>query len=296
MKFHVTNIEPAGYRFAYFLDNVARMLVYGLESLGHDCSLGQNNVEPDCTNIIVGGHLLTRPEDVEKILSSGASYIVCQSEIIRSDGVNLLRNKEKMELVYMPLLHGATAVWDGSPENLQPLARRGIQASQFLGGYHPSFEEVTRKNKRDIDFLFVGSPTPHRRDLMQQLRDRGYRVTSLFDARAMYRNDAIARTKVHLAPGQGDTMDHFPWSRVCFLLNNRGLVVVERCRDQEWLEHCFVTTDAGNWCDACIETLQRQDRLEFEEQCYQRFRQMPFTDRLAGLLEETNTVKLAMNA
>ena len=135
MRIHVANIEPQGYRFPHFLDHLVKLVAFGLESLGHNCSIAQNNLEPNCLNVIVGGHLITRSEDIEKILSSGIQYIVLRSEIIRPDGINLLRNYDQMQQVYLPLLHGAVGVWDGSPENLPALAERGIQAQAFRGGY-----------------------------------------------------------------------------------------------------------------------------------------------------------------
>jgi hypothetical protein len=146
---------------------------------------------------------------------------------------------------------------------------------------------VRPKLEKDIDFLFYGSITPYRQKLLERLCERGHRVTSVFDPRAIHRNDLIARTKVHVAPTQGPGMEHFAYGRVGYLLNNSGLVVVERCHDQEWLEHCFITATNRNWVDICEQTLLRNDRDMIREEFAERFRSLPFTEQMQRLLDES---------
>ena len=58
-----------------------------------------------------------------------------------------------------------------------------------------------------------------------------------------------------LQPNQGPGINHIT-AKTVYLLNNRSVVVVERCHDQEWIEHCFPSADAEEWADLCMETLQ----------------------------------------
>jgi hypothetical protein len=207
--------------------------------------------------------------------------------MIKPDGINVARNKEQMETVYLPLLMGAAAVWDGSRDNIAALERYDIRATYLVGGYHPAMEEIIHKKNKDIDFLFYGSITPHRREMLRALEQRGCQVCVTFDVRAIYRNDLIARAKVNLSPGQGAGMGQLPWSRICYLLNNGSLCVVERCHDQAWLEHCFLSASTDHWIDLCRDTLHRPDRCQIAEEFAERFRKMPFADRLAEVLESS---------
>jgi hypothetical protein len=286
MKFHICNIEPQGYRWGHFLDDFCRLVCYSLETLGHTCSMGCNQIEPERTNIVFCGHLLGAPEHVSMIADS-CRYIAVQHEVLNPSGVNLSNNPEHFQQVYLPFLRRAIGVWEGIPRNLVPLERLGIRAAFFRGGYHPALKEVPRKHEQDIDFLFYGSITPYRRQMLQQIADLGFRVVSVFDVRAPYRNDLIGRAKVNLAPMQGPGMQHFAYGRVCYLLNNRSLVVVERCEDQEWLEQCFVSSSAEHWTETCAQTLSRTDRESLRDEFSERFRLFPFTLQVERLLEQT---------
>jgi hypothetical protein len=289
MKFHIASAEPKGFPFGHFLDDFCRYLYHGLQSLGHDCTLGHNRLERGRMNIVLGGHLLTLPQDLDAIAGQGP-YIAIQSEIVKRDEINLFRepkDRERYQKIYLPFLKRAHAVWEGAPGNVDVLESLGIRARLLLGGYHPAMEEIVPKRDKDVDFLFYGSVTPHRRDLLEALKRRGYRLEVLFDVRPIFRNDLIARTKVNLAPAQGQGMDHLAWGRICYLLNNRALVVVERCRDQQWLEHCFPSAETRDWVDLCEQTLQRADRDQLCHEYTNRFRGMAYTEQLKKALDET---------
>ena len=91
MKFHIASAEPKGFPYGHFLDDFCRYLCHGLESLGHDCTIGYNRLDSGRMNIVLGGHLLTSPQDVEAIAGQGP-YIAIQSEIVKPDQLNLFRD------------------------------------------------------------------------------------------------------------------------------------------------------------------------------------------------------------
>ena len=284
MKFHICNIEPQGYRFGHFLDDACRLTCYSLESLGHSCSMGCNQIEPERVNIIFCGHLLRTIEEVDTIAGSCA-YIAMQHEVLQADGVNLTQDTAHFQNVYLPLLRRGIAVWDGTHLNRPMSEKLGLASAFYRGGYHLAMEEIRPKRERDIDFLFYGSLTPYRKRMLERLSERGHHVVAVFDPRATYRNDLIARTKVNLAPIQGPGMEHFAYGRVCYLLNNQSLVVVEKGPDQEWLQDCFVSASSEHWVDICEQTLTRSDREEIRREFYARFRKLPFNEQMQNLLE-----------
>ena len=286
MRFHLCNVEPQGYAWGHFLDDFCRLVCYSLETLGHTCTMGCNQIEPERINIIFGGHTLGTVEHVDTIAGS-CQYIALQHEILNPDGINLSRNQQHFEQVYLPFLRRSLAVWEGIPRNLAPLQKLGIKTAFFRGGYHPAMEEVRPKLERDIDFLFYGSITPYRRAMLERLSERGHLVIAVFDSRATYRNDLIGRAKVNLAPVQGPGMEHFAYGRVCYLLNNQSLVVVQRCEDQSWLDACFIPAAEYDWVDVCEQTLLRPDRDALQKENCARFRRIPFTEQIQRLLEST---------
>lgn len=285
MKFNITVIDPKGFPWTHFLFDGCKFFCHALEELGHDCSIRLNNLEPSRLNILVGGHHLASPEHVLQIAGAG-DYIVYQSEIIREDTVNLSSDRQQFERVYLPLLQRARSVWEGTPLNVPILESLGCRTQTYVGGYVQAMEEIVHKRTKDIDFLFFGSLTPHRKEILGELEARGHSLVSVFDLHPFYRNDLIARTKVPLAPRQSTAMNHLPYGRICYLLNNRLPVVVEQCVDQGWLEDCFFWADTDAWVDLCIETLRRPDLKEATEEKYERFRSMRFADQIARLLDE----------
>jgi hypothetical protein len=286
MKFHVCNIEPQGYPFGHFLDDSCRLFSSALESLGHSCSIGCNRLEPDRMNIIFCGHLLRSPDEVNTV-AGACRYIAIQHEVLKEDGVNLTQDTAHYHQVYLPFLRRAHCVWEGTARNKPILDRMNLRSVIFRGGYHPGLEDVRPKRERDLDFLFYGSVTPHRRRMLERLTERGHQVVAIFDHRSTYRNDLIARAKVNLAPIQGPGMEHFAYGRVCYLLNNQSLVVVEKGFDQEWLQDCFISASADNWVDICEQTLSRSDQNEIRAEFCDRFRRLPFVEQMQNLLDQS---------
>ncbi|MFA7012885.1 MAG: glycosyltransferase [Desulfobacterales bacterium] len=284
MRFSISVIEPAGYKYSHFLYDLCKYLCFSIESSGYDCCILRNKLAGDRTNILVGAHIQSDPSLLNQVKQNGA-YIVLNTEIITGDSINNWSVQKTFSDVYLPLMRQASAVWTGVQKNIEALKKLNIEADQILWGYHPLMEEIHDKKNKDIDFLFCGSITPHRKKLLDQLTDRGCKVVTMFDDAAMYRNDLIARSRVNLAPNQGPGMNHLGGGRVLYLINNHAIVVVERCIDQCRYEHCFLSADTEQWVDLCMETLHRPDLAQVTEEYYERFKKIPMADLIAPLLE-----------
>jgi len=278
-------IEPEGSKYAHFLYDICKYLCYGIESAGYSCCILRNRLASDRVNVLMGAHNLTDPTIAETIKKTGP-YILLQSEIITGDTINHWPHQKAFQDIYLPLMREASAVWTGVQANVEALKNLEIEADLLLTGYHPLMEEIHHKTDKDIDFLFCGSITPHRKKLLDELRARGGNVFTMFDDAAMYRNDLIARAKINLAPNQGPGMNHFGGSRVLYLLNNRSLVVVERCFDQAMYEHCFPWAETEHWVDLCLATLNRPDLKQITEEYYQRFKEIRMVDLISPLIEK----------
>lgn len=288
MQFNITIIDPPGFAFGHFLFDACKLICYGLESLGHDCSISRNQVVPGRTTILVGGHLLPSLRDVEAIAATGP-FIVYQTEVLQLGAINTWRSVEQEEhfdTIYMPLLQKALAVWEGTKSNIPVVESFGGRGYHLLGGYHPGLCEIIHKRNPDVDFLFYGSVTEHRKRMLDPLLARGHNLIVLQADAALFRNDWIARTKVHLVPRQGDTMNHLAWGRIGYLLNNGCLPVVERALEQDWLQACFLWSETEQWIELCEHTLYRADRREVCSELTAKYQQIPFTQHLEQVLDE----------
>jgi tetratricopeptide (TPR) repeat protein len=283
MRFSICLVDYEG-SFAHFLYDICKYICYGIESAGYDCCISKSRLDPDRINILVGSHHLADPGLVEKIKNTG-KYVLFQTEIITGDTINNWPVQKAFSEVQLPLMRNATSIWTGAVSKAR-LQEMGIQSEIFTMGYHPAMEEIQPKRNKDIDFLFCGSITPHRKMLLEALTARGSTVVTLFDDAAMYRNDLIARTRVNLAPNQGPGMNHFSGSRVLYLINNRSIVVVERCHDQAMYEHCFPSADTSRWVNLCMETLRRPDLAQITEDYYERFKKIRMVDMIEPLIDK----------
>lgn len=279
-RFNVTLIDPDGYKFAHFLHYFSRLIANGLESLGYDTIMTRNHFTPDRTTIVVGAHLVFHSETADRIANNGP-YIVLQTERIKTHRTTFWSNGS-FESVYIPFMNRAQATWEVLPDQIETLNELGVRAELFLGGYEPALDEIRRKKNKDIDFMFYGSPHTHRTELFEKLTSRGHTLVNLFDDHAIFRNDLIARTRVNLCTADA----HFPWPRVCYLLNNQALVVVEKCADAEWLEDCFESAPTDQWVDVCEHALLRKDRQEVTDAYFERYRSRPFKNILEVLLSK----------
>ena len=285
MRFNLVVIEPKGYPHGHFFDDCVRLVQCGLEGLGHDVTLSISRILTDRINVIWGVHL----QDINTVqaIADAGPYIAIQSEVMREGGLNAWRNQTQLEEVYMPFLCNTVAIWDGKPTCVSVLKRMGLPVHLLPFGYHPQLEDLPRKANKDVDFTFFGSVTPHRAKLIDTLKRAGGRVDVMFDTRKYFRDDLLARTKVHLAPLQSLELNQFSGQRVCYLLNNRGLCVVERSSDQEWLEHCFETASTEAFADICLQTLHRADREQLAATYFDRYREMRLEDGMQRLLDES---------
>ena len=283
MKFNVVILSFDGYPYTHFFFDTAKLFVNAIESLGYDCVLSKNHLDLSRMNILFGCHLIG--QNGIDLTQSNLNYIVLQSEIIKQNQINLANNHSQFQNVYLPIMRNAKAVWDNHEDQVNLLKNMGINAFGFKTGYHPSLNEITHKNKKDIDFLFYGSITDYRREMIFKLKEKNKNVAVLFDDIGIYRNDYIGRTKIHLNIKQSEQMSQLPFWKISYLLNNGGLVVSETCDDQKWLQDCFLHADSKNFFDLCIDTLNRNDIDSLAKEKCDHFKKIPMTDFVKPLIE-----------
>jgi len=216
MKFQVVLLAPPGYRHAGALAEMAETVSLGLRALGHAAPLVVNELTPDATNILLGGHLLP----------------AAMLEALPADTV--FYNLEQVEpplFEWAPHLRAAFSrfeTWDYSQRNLDRLGELGIEGRFHLlpVGTVPEMTRIPPAPAQDIDVLFYGAVNEHRRRVLKAIQDRGLRVAAVFGCYGAERDGLIARAKlvINLHKHQAQV---FEIVRVSYLLANRKAVVTE---------------------------------------------------------------------
>jgi hypothetical protein len=277
-------IEPEGRKHAHFLHDLGKYVCFTFECAGYECCIVKNRVFSDRVNIIIGGHHVDSTLQVEDIAKAG-KFVMIQSEMLGDDTINNWPIQERYSNVYLPLLKKASVVWDGQEQNRYRLKKMGIDPVHTQFGYLPQLEEIKHKKNKDIDFLYYGSITPHRKKMLDALKAKGGKIYVDFDSTAIYRNDLIARTRVNIAPVQSPELNHLTGTRILYLINNRSIVVVEHCKDQGYVEHCFPSANTDEWVDLCIETLKRPDLDKITQVYYERFKKLDLSHEVNKIVE-----------
>src|SRR5260370_468578 len=134
LRYNVTLVDPAGYKFAYVLADICRIVASGIRSLGHRCDLTTNNIDPGAVNIIVGTHLLS-PQDLTMVQQSGSKYIALHTEWLSPGDppyqVKSTFQGNNFEPTQRPCLEGALAVWEAWKSNIQMISRFDIPPDRF---------------------------------------------------------------------------------------------------------------------------------------------------------------------
>ncbi len=284
MRWNLTVIDPPGFPFTHFLFDSVRMVAFSLEDLGLDVSITQNKLEPDRVNVLCGVHLLRDERDAEAILDTGSPFVVLQTEMVHGRTINREAG-DRLDRVILPLCREARAVWDSSPENLHALAALGIEARLLRFGYQAKMQEIRHRASKDLDFMWYGSITEHRRKVLSELSQLGYRVATVFDAAPLYRNDLIARSEIILTLRQSEAMTHLPHARVLYAVANECVVAGDCGENQEPLEDVFVWSRERGVIDLLRSTRARSDLRELAATHRSRLASRPMKDFMAPLIE-----------
>ncbi len=288
MKFNLTILEPPDYKHAHFLFDSAKYIAYSLESLGHSCSIKSNYADAGRINILFNAHKADR-KTVELLTSGSIRYIVHQGELLTPDGGVNHSGKEHFETCYLPLLRGALDVWDWNSQHVEILSARGVQASILEYGFHSNMEEIRPKTDRDIDLLWYGSITPHRKAMLDRLIRQGMNVVSVFDPVSFYRNDLMARSKIVLALKQDSGHAHVPAGRALYGANNRIFIAGELATTQHWMNSLWSSASAEELPDLLQSLLASTTRNQIADERFEYLRKYPMTEYLAPLVEKLSS-------
>jgi hypothetical protein len=284
MRFNVVLIDPPSARFGHFLFDLLRLLQGGLEDLGHRCTLRRNTIERGAVNVLVGVHLLEDGRLLDALLDAGSPYVIVQTERLTAGGFNHVPDPRFDEL-FVPLAQRAAGIWEGLADNVSALAKLGIESRLLRAGFTERLCQFTPRAERDVDFAFVGSMTPHRRNVLETLRRLGYRVEVLFDDGAPFKNDLFSRTEVNLTLRQHEGQPHLPVGRLLYLVHNRCLVAGDTGEGDEAYRAMFVHERERDVIEMLRRTRANPDRHALADAAFEALRAMPMAAELAPLVE-----------
>ena len=252
-KYAVILVCPENYIHSLGLLEIAETINYGLLNIGIDSILTDNFTTPDRNQIIIGGHLIHMLPNA----SIDSNAIIYNFEQIDSD--SLWVNDS-----YITLLK-SHPVWDYSKRNIELLKNFNVFNTTHVPlGYAKQLSRIIIEEKQDIDILFYGSINPRREHILNQLKNYGLNVKTLFGIYGSERDQLIAKSKIVLNIHFYETKI-FEIARISYLLTNGVCIVSESGLSPE--EDDFKKADALLLCEYdllvhnCLMILNDTNRL-----------------------------------
>lgn len=218
MKFAVTIVSPPGYPHAEAFREVAESLHHGLLALGHESLITPLGDLPGRRHIVLGANLL-----VHHPLPLAPDAILYNLEQVQPGSPWF-----PPELLALLRRH---TLWDYSERNAAALRALGVAVARVVPiGCVPELTRITPAAQQDLDVLFIGTASPRRQQVIDQMGALGLRVGAAFGIYGADRDALVARARLQLNVHFYDAKV-LEMVRLSYLLANGCAVLSEHSAD-----------------------------------------------------------------
>ncbi len=284
-------------------------LKYALESCGHVADI-EYEFSPGHINIVLEYFKDDFVTKVENSWCPGTGLIVIATEFLTGATFNDIyqdssETQEKGDHNvrrdfwqnrhdnFVRLLPRMNAIWHVADQQV-PLYQQafpGKIVEYMPHGYVDGFATVRHRSDeaKDIDVLFTGTMTSHRKNVLTSLSDAGLKVVAsvLFTA-PFHREDLVARSKLVLNIKQHPDWRHESVTRLFYHLCNDSLLITDQCDFPTDL-HCYMNKVADSWLATVQEQLELGCFTERAVEARQRFaHEQPAAELFSPLLHKSN--------
>lgn len=255
----ISIVRPKGYQHVDCFVPLVSSLANAFESVGYKVNVLYNVYTSEHTSVVVGAHLLENPLELVDLKKA----IIYNFEQISPESHWITKNYFKA-LSTIPY-------WDYSSVNIKNAlaVNNRIQAHHVPFAYAAPLDytyaarDCFRVVPKDIDVLFFGSMNERRAKIIDQLRDMGLKVQSVFGVYGSELSVLIHRAKVVLNMHYYES-SIFEAVRVIPLLATRVAVVSEKSVDDEDYKYLgapfgIQITDYANLADCCRLLVQNDE-------------------------------------
>ena len=287
------------------LEDVTRWLKASLEEAGHLVSVSPTIIAPQAVNLFFEYFFDPTVPVFEKMAKIGVCYgIVCTENItgdtfngfdkdddwiIEDEGFNWKRRYANFEKV----ARGAEFVWclfEDSTGRARKLPANG-KAFLLKFGYVESLVDIRHRpfSEKDIDLLFFGQITSHRKSILEALAARGLTVEwSREFIPNLVRNGFMERSKIVLSLLKNETWESPSLGRIAYLVNNGCCASCETSGTESEIERFALSSGTETFVDDCeaavkgkpIETLANTFTTRFEAE-------LPMKGIMSELIDQT---------
>lgn len=269
-SFNLCVCSPENYTHIQGISELVELVKFSMQEIGLNVAINTNKLsyDEDCINVIFGAHLLS-----EELISLLPNNIV----IFNTEQIS--NNYSSQWISRILKLSERFQIWDYSFKNIEEFIRFGsINVKIFQIGYQKELDRIIPAKEKDIDLLFYGSLNENRKNVLEVLVNRGYKIKYLFDVYGTERDQYIARSKLvlnsHFYPTQ-----IFEIVRAFYLATN-NIPFISEINQQTSIDTWWKLITYGApyemLAQKCINLIEDQDLLkEVSLHSYNMFKKRP---------------------
>jgi hypothetical protein len=188
-SFSLVTLLPDGYGHVSAFHDIKLLLYYSLRDLGHQVSLATNRFPEGSTAIVFGAHLISD----DFLIELPQDCILFNTEQLGPQA-----SPWSDQMIALAQKH---LTWDYSSFNLQQMLSGDGQARalRFRLGYHRELERISSRSCQAGEFIFYGSITPLREQILSRIRlSERLRISAYFGMYGWQRDGLLSRCRAVL--------------------------------------------------------------------------------------------------
>lgn len=192
--------------------------------------------------------------------------------------------------IFCEIVEQCEAIWCVSPHQMDAYQTKFGNKARLMpiGAWEAIANSEQGRIEKDIDFLFTGTITPHRKSIIDTLCQKGFKVVIGFpNWPAFIREHFTARSKICLHIRQHPTWKFPSIMRYHYLLCSGAVVVAEKAEESCEQEQFFTCVSPEDFVSACEVELAKGDFLRRGREAFEAYRQgsMDSQKRFLNLLQ-----------
>lgn len=243
-------------------------------------------LEKDKINILLEAFDSDYVTKLQKLKNSGGKIIVIATEFITKNTFNDFSDfidtsyysdkkywKNRYEN-FLKVAQFADDIWHLSDFAAEEYSKDLNKKVKYLPHYHvDKFQSVNHREKKDIDFLFTGSITDYRKEVLHKIESMGFKVEYSNSLTApFHRDDLIARSKICLNIPQFENWPFPSQSRYFYHLENDSFLVSPKTEIPSEQDRYIFNCEPKNYINYCKEQIEKKDFVYRASQEKERFK------------------------
>jgi hypothetical protein len=287
------------------IEDLVRYFYLALRQAGYRVEVS-SDIEPLAMNILFESFNAATVDVIIASAKAGVKFIIVATEFVTNGTFNFFENAQDSSW------YSSRAVWDerylnfikvmGHCHSIWCLTKEQYTGySQILPssllhkvpiGYLENYAPIEHHPDaiKDIDFLFTGTMTERRRQILLAFTKQGMRIRTCTSGTPNFiRESSIARSKICLGMRQLESWSMPSLIRYYYHLMANSMIISEKCDAGSEIDDYITTVDSKDYIAFCIDFLKSGQHSSVAKKNHEKFRdEMPLKTKINEFLHLNN--------